>query len=193
MDGSLTRRGTAARDATRSLIGGAYALVTGRCDAHDAQRRVQHVDGGIPAQVSIEVEASVERVFAVLADPASYGHWVVGAKEIRAAEPRWPAPGATFHHTQGVSVLQLRDTTTVLEAHEPDRLVLEVRARPLLVARTDLRLRRLGATRTRVTMTETPTAGFLRALDNPGLTAAARLRNREALRRLRRLAEGTAG
>lgn len=185
----MGRRGTAARDATRSLLEGTASLVTGRGEAHEAQQLVTHVDGGRTARVVTEVDAPIDDVFAVLAEPATYEDWVVGAKEIRASEPSWPAPGATFHHTQGVSFVQLRDTTSVLEAHGPTRLVLEVRARPVLVARTEFQLRELGPARTRVTMLETPTGGFLRALDNPLLTAAARARNTEALRRLRRLAE----
>lgn len=35
-------------------------------------------------------------VWDTLADPASYGFWVVGSKVIRDADPRWPAPGSKF-------------------------------------------------------------------------------------------------
>lgn len=188
MTGSLGRRGAAAGDATRSLLEGTVALVTGR-DAHHAQRRITPVDGGRTARVEREVHASIDDVYAVLADPDTYEDWVVGAKEIRKWEPSWPQPGSTFHHTQGAAFLQLRDTTSVIVNQAPSRLVLEVRARPVLVAQTEFRLRALDSHRTLVTMLETPTAGFLRAFDNPMLTAATRSRNTEALRRLARIAE----
>lgn len=189
MSTSLERRRVAASQAARSLVEGTRALVTGRGDAHEAQKLVTHVDGGRTARVETEVDAPIDDVFAVLADPDTYEDWVVGAKEIRDWEPSWPKSGATFHHTQGMSFLQLKDTTSVVECRAPERLVLEVRARPVLVARTEFRLTRMGESRTRVVMYETPTGGFLRALDNPALTAAARARNTEALRRFRRIAE----
>ena len=53
-----------------------------------------------------DIDAPPERVFAVLADPRCYPEWVVGSKEIRAADPGFPAPGTRFHHTVGVGPLR---------------------------------------------------------------------------------------
>lgn len=71
-------------------------------------------------------------VFEALITPETYPHWLVGAKEIRAVDDGWPAPGTKFHHKVGiVGPLTIADNTKVLEIDEPRRLVLEVRARPL--------------------------------------------------------------
>ena len=47
------------------------------------------------ARTSIHVSAPPEAVFAVLSDPYTYEHWVVGCKRIRGVEGDWPQPGAT--------------------------------------------------------------------------------------------------
>src|SRR3712207_9033137 len=83
---------------------------------------------------TIDAKCPPETVFAVLSDPESYGYWVVGAADIRDADPGWPAPGTKFHHTQGIRGVGLKDTTSAVEVDPPRRIVLEVRARPLLIA-----------------------------------------------------------
>ena len=60
-----------------------------------------------------------EAIWDVLADPYSYGYWVVGSKTIRDAEPEWPAPGSKFHHTIGFGPLKLSDHTVALETERP--------------------------------------------------------------------------
>ena len=57
-----------------------------------------------------------EAVWGALADPGGYGYWVVGSKEIRDADPGWPAPGSRFHHTIGFGPFALDDHTQALEA-----------------------------------------------------------------------------
>jgi len=37
------------------------------------------------------MHATPDRVFAVLSDPDSYGHWVVGSRHVRDADPGFPA------------------------------------------------------------------------------------------------------
>lgn len=135
-----------------------------------------------------EVDSPPEAVFAVLADADSYGHWVVGSKEIRAAEGHWPAAGATFHHTQGTVGVNVKDTTTVLESEPPWHLVLEVRARPWIVSVVELSLEPAGTGRTRVRMYEHPTNGVAARVWNPLLDRLMHVRNAESLRRLGRLA-----
>jgi len=135
------------------------------------------------------VRADPDTVFDVLADPAAYPKWVVGETKSRAWDPDWPEPGATLHHTQGIFGIGLADTTSVLASKRPRQLVLEVRARPVMVGQVELRLRRTPGGGTRVTMLEHPTGGLLKPFMNPLLDAAYHLRNMESLRRLRALAE----
>jgi uncharacterized protein YndB with AHSA1/START domain len=139
---------------------------------------------------TMRAEASPDAVFEVLADPDCYGKWVVGSSQIRDVEGPWPAAGSTFHHTQGVGPLGIKDTTTVLESEPGRRIVLEVRARPMVVARVELELRAVG-NETEVTMTEVPVDGPVSRLPALAIDPPLKLRNAESLRRLRRLAERT--
>jgi hypothetical protein len=127
-------------------------------------------------------------VFDVLADPESYGYWVPGSSKIRYADPDWPAPGSEFGHTQGVYGVGVKDTTAVVAAERPRTIVLEARFRPFAVNKVELRLSPSGDG-TKVVMTEYPTGGIAAPLHNPLMELALKLRNVEALRRLRRLAE----
>ena len=141
------------------------------------------------AHNEITVDAPPEAVFDVLSDPRSYARWVVGSRKIRAADPDWPAAGATFDHAVGIGPLALPDSTTVRAVEPPHRLELLVRARPLTVAVVTLTLHRVGD-RTRVEMEERPADLRTRVLFNPLTDPLVRLRNKESLRRLKALAEG---
>ena len=136
----------------------------------------------------IEILRPRETVFAVLADPFTFEDWVVGASEIRDVEGAWPAPGSLFHHTQGLPKAGLKDTTSVVQSTPPERLLLEVRARPVIVARVELVLHAIGE-RTHVQLAERPVGGFLARLDGRPLDRLLALRNAESLRRLKRLCE----
>ena len=139
---------------------------------------------------TIDVQCTPEAAFAVLSDPDSYGHWVVGAADIRDADAGWPAPGSIFHHTQGVKFLGLKETTSVLEADPPRRLVLEVRARPLLVAEVALGLAGDGnGGGTTITMTERPLSGLIARIYRPEVDRIVAVRNAISLRRLKGLCE----
>lgn len=128
-----------------------------------------------------------ERVFAVLSDPWSYGHWVVGSDTIRDADPGWPAVGTRFHHRVGVGPLKVDDHTEVVECDPPRRLVLHAKARPLGTARVVLDLERRGGG-TLVTMVE-DAGDPLTEIVFWGLThLLVRGRNAESLRRLEELA-----
>jgi uncharacterized protein YndB with AHSA1/START domain len=139
----------------------------------------------------VYVDASPEEVWAVLADARSYAHWVVGSSQTRRVDGRWPARGSRFHHTQGVGPLGLKDTTAVIESRKPTHLVLEVRMRPLLVARVELALAAHGSG-TWLTIRETPFGGLLGRFAGPVLEPLLVVRNAESLRRLRRQAEQVA-
>lgn len=129
-----------------------------------------------------------ERVFSVLADPSSYGYWVVGSDTIRDADPGFPAVGTRFHHRVGVGPLKVNDHTEVVECDPPRRLVLHAKARPLFgTARVELDLERRGGG-TLVTMVEDP-GDPLTKIVFWGLThVLVRGRNAESLRRLEELA-----
>jgi uncharacterized protein YndB with AHSA1/START domain len=135
------------------------------------------------------IDAPVENVFTVLADPESYAHWVVGANEIRSYDAAWPKTGTTFHHTQGKWPLTVKDSSSVVEMEQDRRLVLEVRTRPFVVAKVELELTPDDEGGTHVRMTEYPTGGFLKAIHNPVLDLLTYLRNSLGLDRLARLAE----
>ncbi len=125
----------------------------------------------------------VEQVFAVLADPYRYHEWVVGAKEVRGVDGKWPEPGSIFHHTIGIGPLTLHDNTECLEVEEPNRILLEARGRPLGRARIEVRLTE-APEGTRVTMDEVAVSPPMMKLLNPLIDPLIQLRNVEALRRL---------
>ena len=87
------------------------------------------------------IETPPEAVFAVLADPAAYGAFVVGSKHVRRFEPDFPELGSCFHHTLGVGPFILRDKTCVEEVEEGRRLVLLAHMRPFAVNRVAFTLR----------------------------------------------------
>jgi uncharacterized protein YndB with AHSA1/START domain len=140
------------------------------------------------ARTTTRIAATPDRVFAVLADAWTYERWVVGCEEIRDVDDGWPAPGATFHHSVGLGPVTVRDTTTVIEADPPRRLVLRARARPTGVACVELDLAALDGG-TEVVMLERPVSGPPALLHNPLQDRLIHHRNEESLRRLKQLAE----
>ena len=143
------------------------------------------------ARNEIVIAVPPEAVFEVLADPRTYGEWVVGSRQIRAADESWPAPGSAFDHSVGKAPLVINDDTSVVDSRPPVMLELRARARPLPTARITLHLQPYGQG-TRVTMIEEPTSRALTVVGGPLLHAVIRFRNGESLRRLKALAEGTA-
>jgi uncharacterized protein YndB with AHSA1/START domain len=137
------------------------------------------------ARNTIHADVPPESVWEVLADPRLYGNWVVGASTTRAVDGRWPEAGATLHHTQ---LLVLNDTTTVLESEPARRLVLEARARPILITRVEVNLEPDGDG-TRIVLDEKAVGGFAAAAPESATDPVIHLRNTDAVRRLKRLAE----
>jgi uncharacterized protein YndB with AHSA1/START domain len=137
------------------------------------------------------INAAPEDVFNVLSDAGTYVRWVVGCQQVRQADGAWPDPGSSFEHRVGVGPLRVQDITTVVESSPPRRLVLRARAWPLGESIIEFRIRpkRDG---TELQMRQTPAAGPVAALDNPLQDFVTSLRDRESLRRLRRLAEAGA-
>jgi uncharacterized protein YndB with AHSA1/START domain len=128
-----------------------------------------------------------QAVWDALADPGGYGYWVVGSKEIRDADPDWPAAGSRFHHTIGMGPLTLDDHTEALEAEPPQRLKLRAKGRPLGTATVTLEMIP-DDDGTTVRMTENPD-GLTAILSlNPLVHVLTKVRNAESLMRLEELA-----
>jgi uncharacterized protein YndB with AHSA1/START domain len=134
------------------------------------------------------IAASPERVFEVLADPASYGYWVVGSKEVREADANWPEPGSRFHHTVGFGPLEVKDYTVALACERPRLLKLRAKARPLGTAIVTMSVEPDGDGGSRVTMVEDPGDSLTAFVFNPLTHLLVRGRNVESLRRLGELA-----
>jgi uncharacterized protein YndB with AHSA1/START domain len=139
------------------------------------------------AENEIYVEASPQRVFAVLSDPQAYPRWVGGAKDAHDDDPRFPEPGSSFEYEVGVGPLTLHDRTEVVDSDPPHRLVLRANLRDVgaFLIHLDLRPERTG---TRIEMREEPEGGGV-LVDNPVTDAAIRLRNAYSLEKLKALAE----
>jgi uncharacterized protein YndB with AHSA1/START domain len=140
------------------------------------------------ARNSRVIGATPDRIFAVLSDPDSYGHWVVGSDTIRGADDGWPAVGTRFHHRVGFGPIKVNDHTEVLAADPPRRLQMRARARPLGTAIVTLTLEPRGPGHTLVTMVEDAGDPLTRLLFNPLTHLLVRGRNAESLRRLEELA-----
>jgi uncharacterized protein YndB with AHSA1/START domain len=137
---------------------------------------------------TIDIEASPQRVWDVLADPENYPRWVVGARDLRDADPAFPAVGTRFHHKVGFGPVTVKDHTEVLDAYPPYRLELRAKARPLGTATVILLLQPWDGG-TRVTMIEDAGDALTRFVFNPLTHLLVRGRNVWALERLKALAE----
>ncbi len=146
------------------------------------------------ARNEIVIDAPPEQVYEVLLDPSAYPKWVVGAKQLRGVDRRWPRKGARFHHTIGAGPVALDDSTKLLEKKPNRRVVLEVRIRPVGVGKVaiDLKPKRRGR-KTKVVMTEDLTRGPASWVRRPITSAAISARNAVSLRRLRRLVASRVG
>lgn len=135
------------------------------------------------AMASIAIDASASAVYAVLIDPETYPHWLVGAARIRDVDDDWPAVGSKFHHRVGLGWLSIADSTKVI-ATEPDRrLVLAVRARPLISAVATFSLVSDGAVCV-VSFEEEPSVRLIGNIVRPVLDPITHVRNHQSLKRL---------
>ncbi len=117
------------------------------------------------ARVTRHVRASRDAVFDVLVRPETYPAWLAGCQEIRSVDASWPDQGSQFHHRVGlIGPITIPDSTAVLEIEPGRRLVLEVRARPLIRARAAFSLddepEEDGQPVTRITLDEVPVGPF---------------------------------
>lgn len=142
------------------------------------------------AEVSLNVEAPVDAVWAVLADGWSYAGWVVGASHIRDVDTGWPAPGKRIHHSVGPWPLVIQDTTEVVRCEPGELLELDARLWPAGAARITLSLRPRSESITHVRMGERVVRGpsaYLPVFLQDMLLIP---RNKETLQRLDALARG---
>lgn len=128
-----------------------------------------------------------DAVWDALADAGGYAYWVVGSRQIRDADPTWPAPGARFHHTVGFGPLTVHDHTVAVEARRPELLRLRVKARPMVTAQVTFELEAANGG-TRVRMREDPDGLTSWMVLNPLFHLLTRGRNAESLARLEELA-----
>lgn len=139
----------------------------------------------------VHIDATPAEVFEFLSDPYNFPKWVVGAAGVRDHDEDFPAVGSRFHHKVGTWPLNVKDHTEVVEVDPPRRLVLKAKARPLGTAVIELDLRESpGGTELR--MEECPGDRLTSLLaGNPVFDTGLRVRNAEALARLKRAVEGT--
>jgi len=129
-----------------------------------------------------------QAVWDALAEPGGYGYWVVGSKEIRDAEPEWPAPGSKFHHTIGFGPFEVSDHTVSLEAERPGLVRLRAKGRPFGTAQVTLEMTDFDSG-TLVRMTENPDGLTSLLAFNPLIQLLTIGRNAESLMRLEELAQ----
>lgn len=129
-----------------------------------------------------------EAVWDALADPDGYGYWVVGSKEIRDAEPEWPAAGSKFHHTIGFGPFEVSDHTVALAAERPGLFRLRAKGRPFGTAQVTLEMTDFDGG-TLVQMTENPDGLTSLLAFNPLVQLLTIGRNAESLMRLEELAQ----
>src|SRR3954452_23699128 len=125
----------------------------------------------------------------VLVDGYTYASWVVGTSAIRDVDAQWPAAGSQLHYRVGRGPLRHDGHTEVLSVDEGKRLELEAHAWPLGTARIELTVEDVPDGGCRVVMVEHPAQGSAAALHNPIGDGLLKLRNLEALRRLKKLAQ----
>lgn len=137
-----------------------------------------------------EINASVDAVWAVLADGWIYPSWVVGASRMRAVDPNWPAVGAQLHHSIGSWPVMLDDTTSVVSCTPRSELVLRGRGWPMGEVEIELVLEPLAGGGCGLLMKEDVVAGPTKLLPPPVRAALIGPRNVETLKRLAYIAEG---
>ena len=128
------------------------------------------------------------RVFEAISDPFTYQEWVVGTSAIRDADENYPAVGSRLYHRIGVGPLAIRDHTEVIELVPNRLIVLDAFLRPVGRARVRIELEPYEDG-TRVLMEEGPADQWSKVtMGGPLAAPLLRLRNTEALSRLRRVA-----
>lgn len=132
---------------------------------------------------SVRCTLPPETVFEHLLDPWEYPSWLLGASKMRAVDDEWPAVGSKFHHRVGVGPLKVDDTSEILECDPPRRLVLKVKATPIVQGIVTFTLVPTPEGGTVLTLQEEP-AVRIGGLLRPALDPATHLRNERSLKQL---------
>lgn len=132
---------------------------------------------------SVRCALAPEAVFEHLLNPWEYPKWLLGASKMRDVDDGWPAVGTKFHHRVGFGPVKVDDTSEILECDPPRRLVLKVKATPLVQGIVTFSLVPTAEGGTVLTLQEEPAvriAGVLR----PALDPPTHLRNERSLKQL---------
>ncbi|MCO8127881.1 SRPBCC family protein [Acidimicrobiia bacterium EGI L10123] len=124
-----------------------------------------------------------EAVFEHLLTPWEYPKWLLGASKMRDVDDHWPSVGSRFHHTVGFGPLKVDDTSEILECDPPRRLVLKVKATPIVQGIVTFTLVPTPQGGTVLTLQEEPAVragGLLR----PALDPPTHVRNERSLKQL---------
>lgn len=123
-----------------------------------------------------------EVVFEHLTDPWEYPRWLLGASKMRAVDSDWPSVGSNFHHTVGWGPLKVDDRSCVEEIDAPRKLVLYVKATPLVQGKVTFTLEDIDGG-TLLTLQEEPAVPIGNLL-RPVLDPATHARNKKSLQQL---------
>ena len=133
------------------------------------------------------INATPQRVDAVLCDGWNYADWVVGAVHIRSVDKQWPEPGSRVHHRVGAWPLTVADNTEVISYVPDESLELRARMWPFGEATVRLTWEPAPDGKCRMTMQEQFVHGPALALRNRAADLLLHARNTEALARLENL------
>jgi uncharacterized protein YndB with AHSA1/START domain len=136
----------------------------------------------------ILVEAPVECVWEVLADPLLYSEWVSGVADTRHGQGNWPEPGSSLEYRLGAGPFRIGDETVVIESEPGRRLLVRARAGRVATVRVEIGLEACdGATTVRID--EDVSGGAAGILPDLITDLLFKSRNIWSLERLRDLAE----
>lgn len=138
---------------------------------------------------ALDIAASPARLLTWLLHAPAFPLWVVGPGRVVQVDDEWPSPDAGFTHETGRGPLHFRDRTVLLELDmEAGRVVLEAMVRPLGLALIQLHVTESPGG-SRLVMHERPLGGPAARIPTVVYRPSLLLRNRIAMRRLRRLVE----
>ncbi|MFE4632345.1 SRPBCC family protein [Streptomyces sp. NPDC056773] len=134
------------------------------------------------------IHRSPRTAWAVLADPALYGEWVVGPSKSTPLDDTWPMVGSRLRYTVRLGPWSAEGVTTVRHQEAGRELELEASFKSAGTARIFLQLRPWGE-ETLIVCDEHPLRGLGGVLHNPVSEAVLQLRHRGMLARLARVVE----
>ncbi|MFD7911956.1 SRPBCC family protein [Streptomyces sp. NPDC059752] len=129
-----------------------------------------------------------QAVWAVLADPTSYGERVVGPSESTPLDQAWPEVASRLRYTVRLGPWSTEGVTTVRHGEAGRELELEASFKSLGTARIFLQLRPWGE-ETLIVCDEHPLRGVGGTLHDPAIEALLQLRHRGMLARLAGIVE----